>query len=170
MPSYCQEVAPKPKLTFGGMPRLSFNRTFEKNLFHDKVLCGYVFVEFPIEWEFNLAASEDIIILIEACVNNMMSTTAFEKIAYLFDIPKHDLRSPDIFVSIVVLFLSLISIRVVDCTGCNTIMLRCDVCDYFSFLGELAENSTSMFRSSTKIHTIVNARNVPHDGRPAGCY
>ena len=42
-----------------------------------------------------------------------------------------------------VLDLSAIAISVVDCIGRNPIMLRRDIGDDGSFLGELAENSTS---------------------------
>ena len=111
------------------MQRLFVGQTFEKSFFHDKVLWWYIFRELPIKWEFNLAASEDIIILIRASVINLMSTAALGKTTYLLDVPEHDLRPPNIFESIVVLFLSLVSILVIDCTGRNTIMLRCDVGD-----------------------------------------
>ena len=90
-----------------------------------------------------------------------------KKTTYLFDVPVHDLRSPDIFVRIVVLLLSLVPIWVMDSTSSNTIMLWCDICDYFGFSRELAENSTSTKKSSMTLHTMAKAINIPHDGRPA---
>ena len=116
---------------------------FEKGFFHDEVLGGYVLRPFPIEEEFNLAASEDIIVLSGACVINFMSMATFGKTADLFDIPEHDVCSPDIFEGVVVLYLPAIPIWVEDCIGRNPIMFRCDIGDDGSFLGQLAENSTS---------------------------
>ena len=72
-----------------------------------------------------------------------MSTATPGMVTDLFDIPEHDVCSPNIFESIVVLDLSAIPISVVDCIGRNPIMLRRDIGDDGSFLGELAENSTS---------------------------
>ena len=43
---------------------------FEKGFFHDEIFGGYVFLPFAIEEEFNLAASEDIVVLSGACVIN----------------------------------------------------------------------------------------------------
>ena len=42
----------------------------EKSFFDDEVLGGYVLLPFAIEEEFNLAASEDIVVLSGACVIN----------------------------------------------------------------------------------------------------
>ena len=139
----CQEEATRLQLTFGGMCGRCVSLIFEKNFFHDEVLGGHVTLPFPIEDEFNLATSEDIIVLSRACVINLMSTATPEKTTDLFDVPEHDICPPNIFESIVVLYLSAIPLSVVDCIGRNPIMLRCDIGDDCSFLGELAENSTS---------------------------
>ena len=149
------------------MQRRIFRWTFKQNFFHEKILGLNVSVEFPIKREFNLAASQDIIILIRACVSDSMLTAASEKTAYLFDIPVHDVSPPNIFIGIVVLFLSRVSMLLVKCTGCNTIMLGCDIGNDCSFLRELAENSTSTRKRLTIIHTVANARRVLHNSRPA---
>ena len=142
---------------------------FEKNLFHDEVLGGYVLLPFAIEDEFNLAASEDIIVLSGACVINSMSTATPETTTDLCNVPEHDICPPNIFKSIVVLYLSAVPISVVDCIGRNPVMLRCDIGDDGSFLGELAENSTSTYNSLMMVYPVANAGHVLHDSRPA-CY
>ena len=98
-----------------------------------------------------------------------MSTATREKTTDLFDIPEHDVCPPDIFEGVVVLYLPAIPIWVEDCIGRNPIMLRGDIGDDGSFLGQLAENSTSTWKSLMMLYPVADSRHVLHDSRPA-CY
>lgn len=151
------------------MYRRGVSLIFEEDFFHDEVLAGYVLLPLTIESEFNLAASEDIIILSKACVINLMSTATPERTTDLFDIPEHEICTPNIFESVMILYLSAIPNSVVDCIGRNPIMLGCDIGDDCSFLGKLAENSTSTLISLMRLYSVASARHILHDSRPA-CY